>query len=598
MVNNPNDPRRPQRRQQGRGEAGRRDAELGATRDTPLRGRPANENEPISAAMTASLRRRPSFAPYYVAFILSLLWVFLWFWSFSPAILDKPNPFATPAMPQTMVALATLVLPLALIWTAAWFIWRAHQLRQVSEVLVQTAMRLVRPQDIAADGLASIAQAVRSEVDILVGGVEHAVQRASELEGLVHKEISAIERAFGGNEERIRTLIAGLENQRAALQQAGVVIGSETNPVLARLESNTQNLDSIIASAQSTIQHLEHGLKTTTVELARTIDEVASRASVAGSEISGQAAHMERSSSIFVTELRKFSEHLSEQIGILANATGSLNAESSNFGMRIQGMESNVVQLLRSSIDELTTINGQIARTIDQSTAQSSDQIRTAGTQLTELMQSASGNIVYHLKTTSQEVAEQIEKSGIVVSQQIEASRSGMSDGLEGVVKTYVDQVDRARSELTSFVEQAGTQISGRLDESTSRLFTKLDEAARNIHVGIEENGNTLVDRLTISTDSAASAISASSAKLINLVETSRAGMTDGLEGIIKNYVEQVDNARNSLASYVEQAGNEIASRVDDSTGRLFTKLDDAARAIHVGIEENSNVMVDRLTAS
>jgi len=307
MVNNPNDPRRPQRRQQGRdrnAEAGRREADLGATRDAPLRGRPANENEPASAAMTASLRRKPSHTPYYLAFVLSLLWIFLWFWSFSSAVLEKPNPFSTQSMPQSMIALAVLVLPLALVWTTAYFFRQARQLRQVSEVLVQTAMRLVRPQDIAADGLASIAQAVRSEVDVLVGGVEHAVQRASELEGIVHKEISAIERAFGGNEERIRTLVAGLENQRAALQQAGVVIGTETNPVLARLESNTQNLDAIINNAQSTISHLEHGLKTTTVELARTIDEVASRASVAGSEISGQTAHMERSSPIFVTEVR------------------------------------------------------------------------------------------------------------------------------------------------------------------------------------------------------------------------------------------------------------------------------------------------------
>ncbi len=553
MVNNPNEPRRPQRRQQGRSDSSRRDAEVSTTRETPLRGRPANENEPVSAAMIAGLRRRPSNTPFLFAFGLTLLWTFLWFWSFSAAVLENPNPFSTQAMPQTMIASSILVIPLALIWAVAWIMWRAQQLRQVSEVLVQTAMRLVRPQDIAADGLASIAQAVRSEVDIIVGGVEHAVQRASELEGMVHKEISAIERAFGGNEERIRTLIAGLENQRSALQQAGVVIGSETNPVLARLESNTQNLDSIIASAQSTIQHLEHGLKTTTVELARTIDEVASRASVAGSEISGQAANMERSSSIFVTELRKFSEHLSEQISVLANATGSLNAESSNFGMRVQGMETNVVQLLRSSIDDLSTINTEIARTIDQATAQSSDQIRTAGTQLSELLQA-----------TSQDVSEQIEKSGALVSQTIETSRSGMTDGLEGTIKNYVDQVDRARNELTSYVEQAGTQISGRVDESTSNLFSKLDEAARNIHVGIEENGNTLVERLSVSTNSAASAISKSSAKLIHLVETSRAGMTDGLEGIIKNYVEQVDSARNSLASYVDQAGNEIASRVDE----------------------------------
>ena len=48
-------------------------------------------------------------------------------------------------------------------------------MRQVSEALFQSAMRLVRPQDIATEGLTTIAQAVRSEVDLLVGGVEHAV---------------------------------------------------------------------------------------------------------------------------------------------------------------------------------------------------------------------------------------------------------------------------------------------------------------------------------------------------------------------------------------------------------------------------------------
>jgi hypothetical protein len=113
MVNNPNDPRRPQRRQQGRdrnAEAGRREAEPGATRETPLRGRPANENEPVSAAVTASLRRKPSHAPYYLAFVLSLLWIFLWFWSFSAAILEKANPLSTQSMPQTMIALAVLAL--------------------------------------------------------------------------------------------------------------------------------------------------------------------------------------------------------------------------------------------------------------------------------------------------------------------------------------------------------------------------------------------------------------------------------------------------------------------------------------------------------
>lgn len=66
--------------------------------------------------------------------------------------------------------------------------------------LLQSALRLIKPQDIAAQGITSIAQSVRNEVDLLVGGVEHAVQRHTALEDIVHKEISAIERAFGGNE--------------------------------------------------------------------------------------------------------------------------------------------------------------------------------------------------------------------------------------------------------------------------------------------------------------------------------------------------------------------------------------------------------------
>src|SRR5438874_1442566 len=360
MASNTIDPRRPQRRLTGRerppGElpVKRREGEASPPPrgEAPLRSRPANENEPGTAAMIAGLRRQPSRAPYSIAFAISLLWVFSWSLIYSPAIFGQPTPFAATSLPQTMIALSVLALPIALVWIMAHFLWRAHHLRQASEALMHASMRLLRPQDVAAEGLASIAQAVRSDVDILVGGVEHAVQRASELESIVHKEISAIERAFGGNEERIRMLVSGLENQRAALQQAGMVIGNEASPLLSRLETNTQSLDSIIATAQSTLARLEHGLSSTTVELARTIDE-------------------------------------------------------------------------------LSAITSEIAHTVERVTSASNDEVTAAGTQMAELLQSASGNVVYHLKATSQEVAEQIEKSGSTVSQQIETSRTGLTLGME-----------------------------------------------------------------------------------------------------------------------------------------------------------------------
>ncbi|NJO34197.1 MAG: hypothetical protein HC869_14755 [Rhodospirillales bacterium] len=266
----------------------------------------------------------------------------------------------------------------------------------MSEVLMHSAMRLVRPQDIATEGLTSIAQAVRSEVDLLVGGVEHAVQRAGALEEIVHKEISAIERAFGANEDRIRNLVGGLESQRAALQQASMVVGSEANPLLSRLENNTQNLDQIIGSAQSTIAKLEEGLKSSAVELARTIDEVANRAAIAGDEIGGHTAIMERTSGMLVGELRNFSGHLQTQIQSLSQAAGHLNSETAAFGANVQGMESNIVGLLRQSVENLTGINRELGVTIERVTGSSTGQIRDALTHMTDVVEQTGGNMAYH----------------------------------------------------------------------------------------------------------------------------------------------------------------------------------------------------------
>ena len=475
MANNTIEPRRLQRRLPIRernpapAEPPRQEQAEGPRLDAPVRSRPANENEPGTAAMIAGLRRKPSSAPYGIALFITLLWVFSWFWSNSGALFGQPDAFSPARMPQTISAVIDLVLPIMLTWAAAYFLYRAQQLRDVSEVLVHSAMRLIRPQDAAVEGLSSIAQSVRADVDILVGGVEHAVQRATELESIVHKEISAIERAFGGNEERIRTLVAGLENQRAALQQAGTVIGNEASPLLSRLETNTQGLDNVVNAAQSTLALLKHSLKSSTVELARTIDEVANRALSAEQEISGQAAQMDRTSALLTNELRQFSDHLTNQIDTLTKATASLSAETTTFGHNVQGMEAGLVGLLRNTIGELTNINGEIAQTISNVAASSSEDIRATGTQLTELLQSTGGNIVYHLKETSQEVAQQIEKSGIVVSEQIETSRSGLTDGLQGIIKEYVDEVERARSGLVTYVDQASEQLAGRLEELSVR---------------------------------------------------------------------------------------------------------------------------------
>ena len=182
--------------------------------------RAANENEPTNAALIGRLKRRPSSVPYWIAIVGSLVWVLVASFVIGRSGISIFNPLQ---LDNLAVAAAGILLPCALMFAIAGIYRRSQQMSYVSDALVQTALRLVRPEDVTTEGLSTVGQAVRREVSQLVGGVEHAVNRAGELEQLVHKELSALERVFGGNEERIHNLLQGLETQRGALEQAGKV---------------------------------------------------------------------------------------------------------------------------------------------------------------------------------------------------------------------------------------------------------------------------------------------------------------------------------------------------------------------------------------
>src|SRR5690606_31900656 len=161
--------------------------------------------EPTTAALIGNLRRRPSATPFWFATFVSGLWLVAcaaYLWGFYAPEIAKGNDLGQLiAAPEIATILIMTILPVSLVFAITYMVWRAQQMKHIAEALGQTAVRLIRPEEIAADGVASVGQAVRREVSELIGGVEHAISRAGELEALVHKELSALERAFGGNEE-------------------------------------------------------------------------------------------------------------------------------------------------------------------------------------------------------------------------------------------------------------------------------------------------------------------------------------------------------------------------------------------------------------
>ena len=105
----------------------------------PVKSRPANENDPGTAMMLARLRRRPSFTPYgLIAIIITAVWSGGWFFA-NAATLGTNAPIE-----GKLLALALLFVPVVVVWSVAYVLWRAADMRQVSEALFQSAMRLTR----------------------------------------------------------------------------------------------------------------------------------------------------------------------------------------------------------------------------------------------------------------------------------------------------------------------------------------------------------------------------------------------------------------------------------------------------------------------
>ena len=561
--------------------------ERGQAERGPLRSRPANENDPAIAMMLAKLRRQPSYGVYYGAFAISLAWIFGWFMVHSNAIFAPANN-ASASMPDMMRAVAVLVMPIMVIWALAYFQWRAQQMRQVSEVLMQSALRLVRPQDIASENLTSIAQAVRQEVDLLVGGVEHAYQRAAALEDIVHKEMSAVERAFGANEDRIRGLVSGLESQRVALQQTSQIVGGEAAPLLTRLENNTANLGQVINLALQTVQRFETGIKDSSDELSRTIDDVSARAAIAGNEIGGHSAQFERMSSLLISDFNNFSGQLQDYVQTLNGAANTLGAESRKFGGEVKGMETNLVQLLRQSAEQLTLANAEVSSNVERLSSASAAQIRAAAGELSHTVGNVGENITYHLKATSSEIAGLIEKSGIETAQRIEDSRHAVTQGLSAMTGDFVSKVEQSRTDMTIYVDQAAAQINSNYDLATNRLSERIQLAGTHMLAGLDQTGNQFLAQLSESGSDFAGRIEQASSALSSNLDQHANNITDSIVSTSSSLTATFDGAYgraiesfNTAASTLDTTANAVDQRIREASGLVVNQMQSVGSGVN-----------------
>ena len=439
----------------------------------PLRSNPANENDPSTAMMMRRLRRSPSYDGIWISLIISAVWAIGWFFGYKDVLLGGQAL----SLWGYMQGLAWLILPPAAMIAIAFNMWRSQQLRNTSEVLMQQAMRLINPQDIATDGLTSIAQSVRHEVDMLVGGVEHALQRATALEDIVHKEVSAVERAFGSNEERIRSLVNGLETQRAALQQTSTQVAADAQPMLQRLEANTHGLTQVVNVALTTFGRIEEGLKSSTTDLSRTIDDVSARTAETTNAIGQQSEQFERISTMLLSDFRGFSGDLQIQMQTLSTTAQGLGNESRQFNSDMKGMEQNLSQLLRQNTDTLVSTQAEFSQNLNHVAENVADQLRRTQSESTANLERAHSFVHESMQNLTTDYAEKLHGvRGEILSQFNDSTRHMISE-LDNANLRFHENFNTSSSRLFAQMDQTSTQLVGQLGASGSGVIGAIQQS-------------------------------------------------------------------------------------------------------------------------
>ena len=176
---------------------------------------PANDDRESVGAILRTLQAKPSGTPMLIAGAASLLWIgvcSLYLYS------DRANLLGGSLLqPRSALVLLAIVGPLLFFFMTAALTRRAQEVRMTARSMLQVAVRLAEPEAIATEQMVTLSQAIRREIASMGDGIERALARAGELETLVRSEVSNIERSFGENERRVRSLIDELSSEREAI---------------------------------------------------------------------------------------------------------------------------------------------------------------------------------------------------------------------------------------------------------------------------------------------------------------------------------------------------------------------------------------------
>ena len=223
--------------------------------------------EPLGAETETRIRRNapgPGFGFWAMAFAvaLSIFWVgSTGAYLLGRGLLRSADIAALSFDQETLIIVAAFLPPLLII-SAAWSLSRGAAMARAATALAETTDNLFAVDESTARTAARLGRAVRRELDALNAGLDAAFARLRALEGVLEQQIAAVDEAGARMDVRGEAVAARLTQERERMEGIASALSETASRAGETIAGRSAQLKATIESAESSLKSAGQALDT------------------------------------------------------------------------------------------------------------------------------------------------------------------------------------------------------------------------------------------------------------------------------------------------------------------------------------------------
>jgi hypothetical protein len=329
---------------------------------------------------------------------------------------------------------AFVFIPPALFIATAWAFSKGLQMSATADALIDATDRLFTADETASRTAARLGRAVRRELDALNAGLDGAFQRLRALESVLENQIAALDEAGARADVRGEAVTARLTAERERIENVANSLGDVAARASEVVAGRAAQLKATIETAESTLKTAGISLESQAADFRNAANAAAEAPHTAAIELDKQAKRIESVSDAALARAEfvlgrherhrtamtdllgrmkedstGFEASLAAQRAAMDNAIDSLKAEAQRFEALTTGTEHNLENIMANAGARAAQIAASFSREADKlrdvsetannTLARLVDGLRDAGAHAQTLIGEAAGEAKVNAKS-------------------------------------------------------------------------------------------------------------------------------------------------------------------------------------------------------